>query len=94
MDFLCELILEVILEGIFGMTIKNPKVKTWIKTTVYLLLAEGVAILLGIASVSMYRGGNTLGGIGCGIISTLLAIGFLIGGIYGHKRNWKQEDGL
>ena len=92
MDFLFELIFEIILEGVFGATIRNPNVKTWFKTTVYLLLAEGVAVLLGIASVSMYRGGNTSGGIGCGIISALLAIGFLIAGIYGHKRSWKQHD--
>ena len=92
MDFLCEFIFEVILEGVFGVTIKNPKAKTWVKTTVWLLLAEGVATLLGIASVSMYCGGNTSGEIGCGIISALLAIGFLFGGIYGHKNNWKQWD--
>ena len=81
----------MILECLFGITIENPKVKTWIKTALYLLLAEGMTVLLGIASVSMYRGGNTSGGIGCGIISALLAIGFLIGGIYGHKRNWKHD---
>lgn len=92
MDFLCEFIFELILEGIFGLTIKNPRVKTWIKTTVYPLLAEGVCALLGIACVSMYRGGNTSGGIGCGILAALLAIGFLLCGIYGHKKNWKQCD--
>lgn len=53
MGFLCEFIFELILEGIFGVTIKNPRVKTWVKTMVYLLLAEGVVVLLGIAAVSM-----------------------------------------
>ena len=91
MDFLCEFIFELILEGIFGVTIKNPRVKTWVKTMVYLLLAEGVVVLLGIAAVSMCRDGNTSGGIGCMVIAVLLGIGFLIGGIYGHKRNWKQD---
>ena len=91
MDFLCEFIFELILEGIFGVTVKNPSVKTWVKTTVYLLLAEGVTVLLGIAAVSMCRDGNTSGGIGCMVIAVLLGIGFLIGGIYGHKRNWKQD---
>lgn len=92
MEFLYELVFEIILEGIFGATIENPKVKTWFKTMVYLIFAEGVAVLLGIASISMYRGGNTSGGIGCGIISALLGICFLVGGIYGHKRNWKQVE--
>ena len=91
MEFLYELIFEVILEGIFGATIENPKVKTWFKTTVYLLIAEGVAILIGIASVSMYRNGNPSGAIVGGLIALALGIGFLIGAIYGHKRDWKQD---
>ena len=91
MDFLYELIFEVILECVFGATIENPKVKTWFKTTMYLLLAEGAAILIGIASVSMYRTGNISYAIVCGVIALALGIGFLIGGIYGHKRDWKQD---
>ena len=90
MGFLCEFIFELILEGIFGVTIKNPRVKTWVKTMVYLLLAEGVVVLLGIAAVSMCRDGNKSGGIVCMVIAALLGIGFLIGGIYGHKRKWEQ----
>ena len=90
MDVIVEFIFEVVLECFLGLTVKNPKVKLWVRTLIYLLLAEGVAVLLGVASVYMYRGGNTDGGIGCGIISALLAIGFLIGGIYGHRNNWKQ----
>lgn len=92
MDFLLEFIFEAVLEGVFGITLKNPKVKTWAKTIVWLLVAESVPIVLGISSVSMYRIGRTAGGIGGGIFSVLLAIGFLILGIYGHQRAWKHED--
>ena len=91
MDFLMEFIFEVVLEGIFELTVKNPKVKLWVRTAVFLLIAEAVPVVLGIAAVSMYRNGNTSGGIVGIIICTALAIGFLIGGIYGHKRNWKQD---
>jgi fucose permease len=91
MDFLMEFIFEVVLEGIFELTVKNPKVKLWVRTAVFLLIAELFPVVIGIAAVSMYRNGNTSGGIVGIIICTALAIGFLIGGIYGHKRNWKQD---
>ena len=91
MDFIVEFVFEIVLESILGLTVKNPKIKLWVRTLIWLLLAESVAVLLGVASVYMYRSGNTHGGIGCGIISALLAVGFLIGGIYGHRNNWKQD---
>ena len=91
MEFIGELIIELILEGVFGVTVKNPKVKTWVKTFVFLMFAEAVAGLLAWISVSTYLSGNISGGIVCGIIAIGLGIGFLIGGIYGHKRNWKQD---
>ena len=90
MDFLMEFIFTAILEGIFGLTVKNPNVKLWVRTAVYLLMAETVAVLIGIAAVSMYRNGNTSGGIGTGVLAALLGIGFLLAGIYGHKRKWEQ----
>ncbi len=91
MDFILEFIFEIVLESFLGLTVKNTKVKLWVRTLIWLLLAESIAILLVAASVYMYRGGNTFGGIGCGVISALLAVGFLIGGIYGHRNNWKQD---
>ena len=92
MDFLMEFIFTAVLEGIFGWTVKNPKVKTWVKTLVFLLLAEGVALAIGILSFLSFKNGNTSGGIGCMIIAAGLGIGFLFGAIDGHKRNWKQDD--
>ena len=91
MDFICELIFEIILEGFFGLTVKNPKAKTWFKTVVFLLFAEAIAGLFIWMSVSTYQSGNISGGIGCGIVCAILAIGFLAAAIYGHKRDWKQD---
>ena len=92
MEFICELIFEIILEGIFGVTVKNPKLKTWIKTAFFLLIAEGVAGLLIWLSVRTYLNGNVSGGIGSGTVSVLLAVGFAIAAVYGHKRDWKQNN--
>lgn len=91
MEFICELIFEIILEGFFGLTVENPKAKTWTKTIFYLLLAEGMAGVLVWAGIKTYLNGNVSGGIVCGIIAVAMAVGFLIGAIYGHKRNWKQD---
>ena len=90
MEFICELIFEIILEGIFGLTIENPKAKTWTKTAYFLLVAEGFAGVVVWLSVKTYLDGNVSGGIGGGIIAVAWAVGTLIGAVYGHKRDWKQ----
>ena len=92
MDFLGELIFEIILEGVFGLTVENPKVKTWVKTTVYLLMAEGFAAAVALMSISAFRQGNTAGAIACGALAAIMAVGFLIGSIHGHRREWKQAQ--
>lgn len=91
MEFLCELIFEIILEGIFGLTVRNPKVKTWAKTLFMVLFSETVAGLIGWSSYQAYKNGNVSGGIGGVIIAIVLGTGFLILSIYGHKRDWKQD---
>lgn len=91
MEFICELIFEIILEGFFGLTVENPKAKTWTKTVIFLLFAEGMSAFLIWIGTKTYLDGNTSGGVVCIIISVAMAIGFLIGAIYGHKRNWKQD---
>lgn len=91
MEFICEFIFEVILEGIFDLTVKNPKVKTWVKTAVFLLIAESVAGLFAWLSVLTCRNGNQSGSIVCGIVSLALGVGFLAAAIYSHKKDWKQD---
>ena len=91
MEFLCELIFELLLEGVFGLTVRNPKVKTWVKTVFMLLFTQTVAGLIGWFSVQAYLNGNTSGGIGGCVIAAGLGIGFLVVVVYGHKREWKQD---
>ena len=90
MDFLMEFIFTAILEGILGVTVKNPKVKIWVRTIIWLLIAEAIPVVIGVSAVSRYRSGDTSFGIAAMILSVVLIIGFLIGGIYGHKRKWEQ----
>ena len=91
MDFICELIFEIVLEGFFGLTVENPKAKTWTKTVCFLLLAEGFAGAMVWLSVEACLEGNVSGGIVVGIIAAW-AVGSLVGAVYGHKRNWKQDN--
>jgi hypothetical protein len=88
LELLYEFIFELILEGIFGLTVENPKVKTWFKTVVFLVIAEGIAITILVCGICTYCSGNTSGGIGMIAVASVLAIGFLIGCIYRHKKGW------
>ena len=85
MEFFFEILFEVIPEGIFGLTVKNPKAKTWIKTAVFLLISEAVAgLFLWLSFV-----GDVDGILVVCLIAIALGIGFLAMAIDGHKRNWK-----
>ena len=90
MDFIFEFIFELVLEGIFGLTVRNPKVKTWVKTVVFLLISEAFAgffLWLSYRAPAAEPGGDLV----VRIIAIALGIGFLAGAIHGHRRNWKQE---
>ena len=85
MEFFFEILFEAILEGIFGLTVKNPKAKNWIKTAVFLLISEAVAgLFLWLSFV-----GDVDGILVVRLIAIALGIGFLAMAIDGHKRNWK-----
>ena len=80
------------MEGVLGVTVANRRLKTWVRTIIWLLIAEAIPVVLGISAINKYRNGDTSFGIAGMIISAILIIGFLVLGIYGHKRNWKQCD--
>ena len=89
MDFIFEFVLEVILEGVFAMTIKNPKVKTWVKTMVFLLISEAMAaVFLWISYAAPQEGGAWV----VRIIAIGLGLGFLVAAIHGHRTDWKKAD--
>lgn len=91
MDFIGELIFEIILEGIFGLTVNNPKVKTWVKTAVFLILSEAVAGLFLWLSFAAPAEAGPVGDVVCRVVAIALGVGFLIAAVYGHKRDWKQN---
>lgn len=91
MEFLCEIIFEVILEGIFGLTVGNPKVKTWAKTAFFVLFCTAFSLFIAWMGWTHYQNGNRSGGIVCLVLAAAMEVGFLLLAVYGHKRGWKQK---
>ncbi len=92
MDFICELIFEIILEGFFGVTVHNPKLKTWTRTVIFLVVAEIIPALMLVSGISAILRGDIGGGVVIIALGVALAIGFIAGAVYGHKRDWKQAE--
>ena len=92
MEFLFELIFEIILEGIFGLTVKNPKVKTWVKTMIVSLLFGVLLALFGFVAYIGWKSSDWFF-FGFGAI-LFLAFGAL--GAWSiprrHKDDWKEND--
>ena len=90
MEWIFEFLFECILEGIFEITVHNPKVKTWVKTAVFLVLSEALAgffLWLSFAVPAAEPGGDLV----VRVIAIALGIGFLAGAIHGQRRDWKQD---
>lgn len=92
--------MEIIFEIIFGLifelpaeaTMKSKKVKTWVKTALFVVLGSMLEILLlFMAYISCFVDKEPV----LSIISLALVVVWLIviiwGAIYGHKRKWKQS---
>lgn len=91
MEFVLEFLFELIVEGIFSLTVENPKVKTWIKTAVFLIFSEAVAGFVLWLSFAVPVEAGPVGVMVCRVIGIGLGAGFLIAAIHGHKRDWKQK---
>ena len=83
-----EVIFEFILEVIFGVAFDDTRIKTWIKTGLFILLFGALTALFTFMSVSAYQKGNADGCVITAIMAAVLGIGGMIGAIYGHKRDW------
>lgn len=91
MEFIAEFICEVILQGIFDVTIENPKVHTRVKTVIFTIFTQLITAGFVWLTVSARRANND-GWIICGILSVAWGIGMLIAAIYGHRKGWPKND--
>ena len=89
MEFVFEFLFELIVEGIFGLTVKNSKVKTWVKTLVFLVMTEAVAVFFFLLSFAVPTETGKGGALVVRFIAIGLGIGFFVMAVDGHKRSWK-----
>ena len=92
MDFLMELIMGILFEAPIEATMESKRVKTWIKTTLFVVLGSVVeALFLFLAYMSCFVDKEPV----LTIIALALVVGWLIviiyGAIHGHKHKWKQS---
>lgn len=91
MEIIGEFIFELVLEGIFGLTVKNPRVKTWVKTVAFLIISQLFTAAFAWLTLQAWKTDND-GWIVVAIMAAAWCIGTVIGAIHGHKRNWIQKD--
>ena len=74
--------------------ILSDKIKVGTKTAFAIASTEAVALAMAYFSWRIFQLGNPVVGIIGWCFSGALAIGALIGGIYGHKKGWKRAGDL
>lgn len=90
MEFIAEIVFEVILEGVFSVTVDNPKVKKWVKTLIFSLMVHAITALLAWGAVSLLRKQDSNGYILAGLAAAW-GVGMLIGTICAHRKGWPNN---
>ena len=91
MEFIAEIIFEVIVEGIFSVTFDNPKVKTWVKTLIFSLMVHTITALLVWGAVALFREKDSAWYVLAGL-AAVWGIGMLIGTICAHRKGWPNNE--
>ena len=91
MDILMELIFEIILEGVFHLTVKNQKIKLWVRTGFFIVFTQVLTVIFAIVAASLLQDGDKHGYIIL-VIAAAWGIGMLIAAIYGHKKGWPKNE--
>lgn len=91
MEWITELICEVVLEGILAEVIQSKKIKCWVKTLIVEILCTAVASVGVFIVIFDFRGDFTNPRTWIFLaISLGLEILFNIGIVSSHKRNWRN----
>lgn len=92
MEFLIEFLFDLFVEVPMELTMESPRVKPWVKTALWFLLANLVTVLLVLIAVSML---GEEGRAGDGKVALVFAAVWFLGSLevcrrY-HKRGWQRE---
>lgn len=92
MDFLLELVGELLFEAPFEAAMESCRVKTWVITLLFSLLGDAMAALFTVMTVSIWRDQQNMAGTTVLALITLGWTAFVVyGAIRGHKRKWKRK---
>ena len=91
MELLLEFLFELLFEVPFDAAMESKRLKTWVKTTLFIILGGAVVLLFAVITVSTACDGNISGAVAAGAVTLALLAMVIFGAIFGHKRNWKQK---
>lgn len=90
MDFLVEIIMELLFEVPLEAAMDSKKLKKSVKTVIFCAICGSITALFGVLTALMWMDSDSTGT----FFMVLLTLGMLavtvFGAIRGHKRNWKN----
>lgn len=92
MDFLLELVGELLFEAPFEAAMGSRRVKTWVKTLLFSLLGGAMAALFTAITVSVWRDQRNIASTAVLAAITLGWTAFVVfGAVSGHRRRWERK---
>ena len=91
MDFLVELILEILFEAPLELAMGSRRLKKSVKTVLFCILGGGLTVLFGFIALCTWQDGDSTGAFFVSLITLVMLIGTIVGAIRGHKNNWKSD---
>ena len=90
MDFLVEIIMELLFELPLDAAMESRKLKTGVKTAIFSVLCGIITALLGGITVLMWQDQDSTGTFFMALITLGMLLMTVFGAIRGHKRKWKR----
>lgn len=90
MDFLVELILELLFEVPIDLAMGSRRLKKSVKTVIFCVLGGGLTALFGAIAVLTRMDGDGKGAFFISLVTLVMLFGTVFGAIRGHKNNWKN----
>lgn len=89
MDFLVEIIMELLFEVPLEAAMESKKLKKCVKTAIFCIICGGITALFAVITALMWLDNDDTGA----FFMTLMTMGMLamtiFGAVRGHNRNWK-----
>jgi membrane protein YdbS with pleckstrin-like domain len=92
MDLFAEILISLLFEAPAEAIMESRRIKTWVKTTLFLVLGLSLSVLFGFLTWSVsLQGDNVWGTVATGLICAVWTVFVICSAVKGHKRKWKKE---